>query len=242
MTDFSMQEILSLSIRLIAFSTLLQGIENFLTKSDQLDTHYKKFMLAQSAFCGLCLAFPEVFSVAFLPIIVFSLITSFRWGGNFNGGSDAMTLLSLFCIGVTAFSFYIWGDEKLSLYALCFLAIQSLSSYFFAGVVKIKKRNWRNGNALLQYLRHSSYAVPRLAKDPRISRGVACALALLVISFELSFPAVIFYSASLPYFLLFGVFFHLANFYLFGLNRFFWAWLSTYPAIVFFIQIFNGSN
>ena len=53
-----------------------------------------------------------------------------------------------------------------------------------------------------------------------------------VILFELVFPLTLLSRQTLVAGLVVAATFHLANACLFGLNRFFWTWLSVYPAIL----------
>jgi hypothetical protein len=53
-----------------------------------------------------------------------------------------------------------------------------------------------------------------------------------VMLFELAFPLTLVSQASLAAGLTVAALFHLANACLFGLNRFFWTWVATYPAIL----------
>lgn len=58
-------------------------------------------------------------------------------------------------------------------------------------------------------------------------------LSWAVMLWEVSFPLSLIHPAVCAVYLGLGVIFHLSNFYLFGLNRFVWAWIATYPAIVY---------
>ena len=65
------------------------------------------------------------------------------------------------------------------------------------------------------------------------NKGASIIFGLCVIGFELSSLMVLF-SASFAITFVIGAFwFHLAVFYFFGLNRFFWSWLATFPGVLF---------
>ena len=92
-------------------------------------------------------------------LVLFSgtLLLLIRWRGAFNGGSDFMTLITvsglLIAQGVTLLS-----DAQTGWTAgLGYIAIQTLSSYFVSGWVKLKRPEWRNGQALTVFLNSGLY-------------------------------------------------------------------------------------
>jgi hypothetical protein len=170
-----------------------------------------------------------------VPAILFasSLLIAVRWRGTFNGGSDYMTILIALSLTVArAFE----GQEWIQRAALGYIAVQAVASYFVAGVVKARAPAWRDGRALGAFLRTPGYAVPvglrRALAAP--SRARLAALASWgIILFECTFPAVFLGRGIALGYLGAGLGFHLANVYVFGLNRFVLAWLAAYPAILF---------
>ncbi len=52
--------------------------------------------------------------------------------------------------------------------------------------------------------------------------------------FELLMPITFLNATSLAIALMVAASFHLANAWVFGLNRFLWSWLATYPALWWF--------
>ncbi len=167
-------------------------------------------------------------SVAGLSIMLLSTCwISARFGGSFNGGSDFMTF-HILAAALLALLFPSY--ERI---ALSYVAAQSVMSYFIAGIVKIKSSEWRNGRALPFFLlyanaAHESSTKYWLAKSPILSLIVSWC----VIVFELLFPLSLLSPTSAIIFVSLGAVFHLGNVYFFGLNRFFFAWLSSYPAII----------
>jgi hypothetical protein len=113
-----------------------------------------------------------------------------------------------------------------------YLGAQLTLSYFISGWVKIVNPDWRAGIALQQVFRFSAYPVSeglrRWADRPQVLRIMSWAVML----FELAFPLTLVSQASLAAGLTVAALFHLANACLFGLNRFFWTWVATYPAIL----------
>jgi len=116
--------------------------------------------------------------------------------------------------------------------AFGYLGLQLMLSYFISGWVKVVNPEWRDGRALADVFRFSAYPVSedlrRLADRPRLLLVMSWAVML----FELAFPLTLLSRESLIVGLVIAGTFHLANACLFGLNRFFWTWLSVYPAIL----------
>ena len=180
---------------------------------------------------ALLLFFPHG---AVLLVLLFStLLISMRWRGTFNGGSDYMTLIVLIalCVG-HGFS----GHPRVMQGALVYVALQVCLSFFIAGWVKLKSREWRQGRALSGFLNSSYYdAPPRLR--PLANNMVLVRLASWgVILFECAFPLALWRPELCLVFVGLALLFQLANVYLFGLNRFVWAWAAAYPALYYCSQ------
>ena len=116
---------------------------------------------------------------------------------------------------------------------LFLIAVQVTLSYFVAGVVKAKERDWRSGRALALLLTQTPYAVPARVQKWVENPRVAFAGAWLILLFELSFPLALLDIRLCWIYLGLGLVFHLMNVWVLGLNRFFWAWLAGYPAVVY---------
>ena len=151
-----------------------------------------------------------------------------RFRGPYNGGADKMVLLSLTCLALAH-----WVPVAQEV-ALAYLAVQLVLSYFVSGWVKVKNPDWRDGTALAEVFALSAYpasnALRGLAAYPGLMRWGSFA----VIGFELAFPIALFSSATLLGALALAAVFHTANACLFGLNRFLWAWLAAFPALIWF--------
>lgn len=149
-----------------------------------------------------------------------------RFQGAYNGGSDKMALLALSCLGLAHLA-PAWADI-----ALGYLAVQLVLSYFVSGWVKLTNPQWRSGAALTQVFRFSAYPVSenlrRLANHPRLMQSAS----LGVIGFEVLFPLALLHPLVLGVALVIAAGFHLLNALLFGLNRFLWIWIATYPALI----------
>lgn len=178
-------------------------------------------------------SFPIVFS-----LFIISLLISQRFRGSFNGGSDYMTTILLSALSVAAY----FQTEKVMMGALWYIALQSILSYFLAGLVKIKQPLWRNGHALKAFLHSPNYNAPEVLKTLLQERKTALVLAWIIMMAELLFPLVLFVPKTMTLAILLTAFlFHLNNVWLFGLNRFLLAWLATYPAIYFVSNNFSNS-
>ncbi len=150
--------------------------------------------------------------------------------GPVNGGSDSMTALMLLSLVVAA----IWPTQKILSGALWFIAIQATLSYVIAGYVKIKEPSWRNGQALKVFLsRQTVYQSTGHIFNASSFQFLLRLVSALILFFELSFFVVFLVPTVVSIYLLVGILFHLLNVYVFGLNRFFWIWLATYPAIYY---------
>lgn len=157
-----------------------------------------------------------------------SLATLRRFQGPYNGGSDRMGLLALWCVMLAQ----LLPSEKARELAFGYLGAQLVLSYFIAGWVKIVNPEWRSGAALRQVFAFSVYPVSESvrawAKRPALLQRMSWAVMLL----ELMFPLAFFSKPALIVGLSLTALFHLANACLFGLNRFFWTWIAAYPAII----------
>ncbi len=171
--------------------------------------------------------------VALLLFVVSTstLLISMRWRGSFNGGSDSMTFhvsLALFFAAVFAKS------QTVALGSLGYIAFHLTLSFFVSGVAKLASPAWRSGHALRQLVTTSNYGPPaifaRLLSQPALS----FLLGWLIIVFECAFPFAFFMEGSVMMIIVTALFFHILNYCLFGLNRFFFAWLAAYPVLFFF--------
>lgn len=166
--------------------------------------------------------------LAALGLWVFCMAQLRRFSGPYNGGADKMMLLIVTCLCL-AHTMPDWAT-----YALGYLAIQLVLSYFISGWAKLLETDWRTGDALRRVFAYSAYPTSQnlrfWANRPVLMKAGAWG----VIGFELSFPALILHPVSFAFALVVGLAFHLANAFLFGLNRFVWAWAAAYPSLIWF--------
>ena len=151
-----------------------------------------------------------------------------RFGGPYNGGADKMGLLILICLCLARLAPTPMGREV----AFGYLGAQLVLSYFVSGLVKVVEPTWRRGEALADVFRFSAYPVSEGLRRLADRRGLLFSASWGVMLFELGFPLSLFAAPALGTALGLGAAFHLANACLFGLNRFFWTWLTAYPALL----------
>ena len=207
---------------LLALVFLQQSAEHILNRRGEA------LLFALRAALALLLLFGIAPLTVLLALSAHSLLVLHRFAGPYNGGSDRMGLLTLYCL--TLAQALPPGPAREG--ALGYLAVQVILSYFISGQVKVVNPDWRSGRALRDVFAFSAYPVSEnlraLAARPRLLWLMSWAVML----FELAFPAALLHPTALIGALIIAALFHLANACLFGLNRFVWAWLAAYPSII----------
>lgn len=167
-----------------------------------------------------------------IALFVIALLLLFRWRGAFNGGSDFMTLVGLTGLliahGVGAWAGMAQGWRA----GLWYVALQSVTSYFMSGWVKLLRPEWRSGQALPYFLDTGVYgpiAADHVLRRPWATR--TCVWTFTV--WEGCFPLALLDVRLAAVFCAVAAAFHFGVFWFFGLNRFFWAWLVTFPAVLY---------
>ena len=178
--------------------------------------------------------FPNYWQILTLIMGITWLVNlSFYWclGGVLSGGSDSLLNLSL----LTIFLSLLFKDARIGIY---FIAVQSFASYFISGVIKIKERSWRKGQALSQFLIMTIFEKPRWLIEIYSNSFLMRSTSWLIIVLELILPfsCLLKPSLTIPVLLLGGIF-HCCNAYLFGINRFILIWLSTYPCLWWIVNL-----
>ena len=183
----------------------------------------------------LCAAVALAVQGASLPLIGFlflgNLLILIRWRGAFNGGSDFMTLVVLTgllisqVVGALVHVGLGWQA------GFWYIAIQAITSYFMSGAVKLLRREWRNGSAMTIFLNGAIYG-PLSATHPLRNKWLAMLGSWGFIVWEILFPLSLLDPRLAAVFCAVAALFHFLVFWFFGLNRFFWAWLCAFPAII----------
>lgn len=202
------------------------------------DTHRNAPPLVRTV-CGWEARYPNIFASlgvaaslwvmfhpALLPLGLLLggvLVMSHRWAGALGGGSDSMMvqILAALCVGA-------WWDTPASKSAaLYFIAVQSLLSYTLAGLAKLRTREWRRGTALSSFA--ASHAIRALPGSGPLHL-IAC---VAVLVFECTAAVAVVDARTAVAWVGVAIAFHCVNTIVFGLHRFGWVWLATYPAVVF---------
>lgn len=216
---------------LLALALIQQSLEHLRGFRDERVLFGVRILLCGLVAAGIAAPWPLV------GLALLSLVGLERFQGPYNGGSDRMGLLALWCLVLTrSLPVAAWRELPFG-----YLGAQLMLSYFISGGVKIVNPDWRSGRALRDVFQFSAYPVAqdlrRLADRPRLLLAMSWA----VMGFELAFPLTLLWQPALIAGLVIAATFHLANACLFGLNRFFWTWLATYPAILWLQgRVFGG--
>ncbi len=146
-------------------------------------------------------------------------------------GSDQMSLITF--VAVAIYKLFP-GDVHVARASLWFIAIQGCLSYSVAGIAKVVSPVWRSGEAVRRILGTRTYGSSRSASFVSGREGVCVALSWLLMLFECTFPlALAFGETGFAVFAVLGILFHISNAVIMGLNTFVWAFVATYPAILF---------
>lgn len=216
---------------LLGFSFLQQSIEHL--NSFTIERRIFLVRIVLSIF--LIIGFQSAWIILLLLLLALVILQYFH--GPYNGGADRMSLLILICLCLVHFSpTHMWKEI-----AFAYLAVQLILSYFISGWVKVINPDWRKGIALRDVFQFTAYPVSESIRSWYKSSQALFFMSWGVIAFELLFPLSLISSVSLVIALFIAATFHLANAFLFGLNRFFWIWITAFPSIFWFQhRLFSG--
>jgi hypothetical protein len=165
-------------------------------------------------------------------LFVLALLLLLRWRGAFNGGSDFMSLVGITGLLVAhsmgAMTDAEWGWRA----GFWYISLQTISSYFVSGWVKLLRPEWRSGRAMTHFLDTGVYGPLHphsVFRRPQVAQ--VCSWAFTV--WEGCFPLALLDARLAWVFCGVAAVFHFLVFWFFGLNRFFWAWVSTFPAVIY---------
>lgn len=214
----------SLTQMLLGFAFAMQSIEHFRADGSERWLYLSRFVLALGLLFG-------VYIDIVLPLLfVVIILTLHRFQGPYNGGSDRMGILIVTCLCLTHFA----PSGQWQAIAFGYLAIQLILSYFISGWVKIVNPEWRSGLALRDVFQFSAYPVSESLRNWQYSPQLLLIVSWAVIIFELIFPLALLSQTTLIIALVIAAMFHFSNACFFGLNRFFWTWISAYPSLLWF--------
>jgi hypothetical protein len=151
-------------------------------------------------------------------------------------GSDQMQVILFASLAI----FYLSSDPLVKQCSLWFICLQALLSYFTAGCAKVRSAAWRGGTAMSDIMNTTSFGsqgfAQVLTQKPLLSKMMCWA----VIVFECTFPLLAFAGVGPCFvFISVAILFHLSTAMFMGLNSFFWSFVATYPAILFFSHTFT---
>lgn len=198
---------------------------------------YKPFLfllIVRAIAAEISIFYFNPFALGIMALV--TLLIAIRWRGTFNGGCDSMTLLTLnyLCLAAIASNQLVVQQVCLAL-----IALQSGLSFFLAGVAKIRSNNWRTGRALQHFGCSPAYSPPKLLSRMLENPRIAFLGSWTILLFEILFPLAFLSTRLAVIFLVTAGIFQLGNFIAFGLNRFFFAWIATYPAILFVATVIH---
>ena len=120
---------------------------------------------------------------------------------------------------------------------LWFLGLQACLAYGTAGIAKATARQWWTGEFLPLVLGTRMYGNVGFARFLYGNPHIARALSISIVLWESLFPIILILPAQAALALLVtAVLFHLLNAVIMGLNTFFWAFVATYPAVLYCVQ------
>jgi len=227
---------LELAIRLteilLGISLVQQSIEHLQLHKLLRVLYLFRIILALLLIIGLQVYWVSIF------LLLLAVFILHRFQGPYNGGADRMSLLVLCCVCLYYFAPSKYWQEI----AFAYLAIQLLLSYFISGWVKLINSDWRNGRALRDVFQFSAYPVSESIRTWSESPRLLFLMSWSIILFELLLPMLIMSEITLAIALVIAACFHFVNACIFGLNRFFWAWIAAYPSVLWLqLRLFTNS-
>jgi hypothetical protein len=171
------------------------------------------------------------------PVLIFFLISLLllemgRYRFSYDG-ADEMSLVVLLAAGLGL----MFVDGTSSKIASAFLAAEVSIAYFAAGAYKIRSKYWQDWRALLFIIQTKTYGHSRTAVILRRHPVLTLTLTHGVILWQcLVGVSLVAPRDILIALLLFGICFHLACAFLMGLNTFLWAFVASYPSLIYVNQ------
>lgn len=218
----TLSDAVRLTETLLALALVQQSLEHLVRFRNERLLFGARIVLCGLVIVGIASPWPLV------GLAGLSLLILHRFQGPYNGGSDRMGLLALWCLTLAR----LLPTPALQELAFGYLGAQLTLSYLISGGVKIVNPDWRSGRALADVFQFSAYPVAEGLRGWADKPRVLLAMSWAVMGFELAFPLTLLWKPALIAGLVVAGTFHLANACLFGLNRFFWTWLAVYPAIL----------
>jgi hypothetical protein len=209
---------------LLAIAIIQQSLEHLQAPLNEKKLFLPRIILSILLLLGI--------SPAFVCILLFinTIMILIRFRGPYNGGSDRMIFLVLFSLCLV----HLLPNFQFKEYVFAYLALQVILSYFLSGFFKVINPEWWSARVLKEVLETSCFPASETIRNFAKYSILLIVASWFVILFELLFPCVLLSKELLVIGLCSALVFHLVNTYLFGFNRFFWAWLAAYPALIWF--------
>jgi hypothetical protein len=197
---------------------------------------YRSFfgMLTIASACAILLVtgiFPSIDRLLFIPVFISNLVIGYRIQLGWDGSDKLANLLNV-CLFFCVCAFPTPSIEKIT---LVFIAAQVVLAYFTGSVSKTFSRVWRNGTAMIGIFsttRFGNAAMLRVLMGAGKTAQVTGSWMIIMIQLALSVSILL----PMNIFLILlgvGLVFHLLNNILFKLNRFVFAFLAAYPALIY---------
>ena len=171
------------------------------------------------------------FSLLIAMLVINNL--AFNWRRMLgDDGSDQMSSIILVTLALCVRS---GGSSTFLLQVgLWFIALQACLSYSAAGIAKLVSEQWRSGEAIYRIFNTGTYGMKSVARFLENRKGFCVLLCWSVIIIETLFPLCLVLPEPWNWtFLVWGALFHLQCAVIMGLNSFLWAFVATYPAIIY---------
>ena len=149
-------------------------------------------------------------------------------------GAYQMYLVLLFALSIGSISGIY---SQISSLCLWFIAAELIGSYFIAGIAKFFSSIWRKPYALNVIFSTRTYGHQFFYQWVQKNDAIAILMSWTVFLFETLFFTVLIFPPEYSFlFLAIGASFHFFNAYFMGLNNFLFAFLATYPALLYCIN------
>ena len=149
-------------------------------------------------------------------------------------GTDGADQVSFMTLLTTLLAQAFPHDERAKRACLRMIAFQSCLSYSASGAVKLGSPTWRSGRAITNVFRTETFGDEWFYKLTKRHPLIPKVMAWSVILGETLFPLALMAPQPVTRSILGGMgMFHLANSRFMGLNRFPFAFASTYPAVAY---------
>jgi hypothetical protein len=180
--------------------------------------------------------FTNISSTFIIIILLIHLLSHIRNQYGMDG-SDQLQVI----IFASLMMYYATADPIIQKSSIFFLCFQSLLSYFMSGLAKLVSPVWRDGTAIAGIINTESFGNKVFAKILINRPSLSKLICWMVIIFECVFPILIFNGIpNTIFFIISGIIFHLSIAIFMRLNSFFWSFIATYPALLFFAEEFQN--